>query len=351
MVLHIGPRKTGTTFLQRALVASADELIRRGIQYGATGSHNHVHAAADIAVEAGDATPGTWSGRDGTAYRELVDGVNAYDGTSIVSAEYLGGLRRGPAARFVRDFACPIDVVVTARDLTRVLPSSWQQSIRNGGTLSIEQYTTRVREQRLDRDAWEGDPRYAFWRSYAYDTLVDRWRNLPGVRSVTVVTVPSGGAEPGLLWHRFAEGTGLPLPADPPEVPPAQRNTGLSGAQGVLLAAANKRAFDDGKDKRAVIRAGRSLVGAFAVYDGPARPPALPMSMAAEMGEWVAADIAALQALNPPIIGSLADLQPYQAAFGDPASPEEVADLAIHLLSRPQPRRRTRAQRRRAHAG
>lgn len=348
VVLHIGPRKTGTTFLQRTLVACGDELLRAGIRYGTTASHNHVHAAADIAVEMGDAAPDTWPGRDGSAYRDLVDGVKAFDGTSIISAEYLGGLRRGPAARFVRDFECPVDVVVTARNLTRVLPSSWQQHIRNGGMLQMEQYTKRVRKQRLDRDAWERDPRYAFWRSYAYDTLVDRWRNLPGVRSVTVVTVPSGGAEPGLLWHRFAEGTGLPLPAVPPEVPPAQHNTGLSGAQCVLLAEANRRARAEGKDKRAVIRANRRLVSAFATYDGPARPSALPMGMAAELRDWIAEDIAHLMVLAPPISGSLADLDPHEAAFGDPASPEEVADLALHLLSRAQPRRRTRAQRRRA---
>lgn len=350
LVLHIGPRKTGTTFLQRALLACADDLERSGIQYAPIAGHNHVTAVADVAVAAGDAGPGTWEGRDGADYRQLVDAVNGYPGTSVVSAEYLAALRRPTAKRFVSGFECPVDVIITARDLTRILPSHWQQHVRNGGTQTIHDLL-RVREvQRLEREAWEPEQRHNFWRSYCYGDLVARWSALPGVRSVTFVTVPATSTDTADLWRRFRISTGLDLPDEPPALTDRLRNAGLGGAQATLIAAENARALQAGKGRRAIIQSHQWLLAAFEADGERARPAVIPDEFASAVRGWIAEDLEQLKPLDTSVVGDLADLDAQGTSFGAAVTAEEIADLAVRMLSRRRPRRRTHAQQRPAHA-
>jgi hypothetical protein len=344
LVLHIGPRKTGTTFLQRALTACADDLERSGIQYAPIAGHNHVTAVADVAVAAGDTEPGTWEGRDGSDYEQLVDAVNGYRGTSVVSAEYLATVRRPTAKRFLSGFDCAIDVVITARDLTRVLPSHWQQHIRNGGTQSFCDLL-RVRErQRQERQTWETEQRHNFWRSYCYGDLVTRWSALPGVRSLTFVTVPAASSDPSDLWRRFRIATGLELQDQPPALTDRLRNAGLAAAQATLIAAENARALREGKGKRGVIQSHQWLLAAFEADTERGRPAVIPDEFAASVRGWIDEDLEQLKALDSLVVGDLSDLDVREASFGPTLAVEDVADLAVRMLSQRRPRRRRHAR-------
>ena len=344
LVLHIGPRKTGTTFLQQALTRLSDGLRAAGIAYVPSAGHNHVLAAADIAVETADVKAGAWPGRDGSAYRDLVAQVNAHGGTSIVSAELLGALRAPAAERFIRDFACPVDVLITARDLTRVMPSHWQQHIRNGGTQSFDELLEVREAQRLMRQAWAVDREHGFWRSYCYAELASRWAGLPGVRSVTIITVPASTRDSGELWRRFGAAADLDLPPDPPPMTDRLRNAGLGAAQTLLLTAENVRAFESGRTKREVVRSSRWLLRAFEAETQPSAPAVIPLEFEDAVRRWIAEDLELLAGLpaemRATVVGDLADLRAQDALFGPQPTAGEVAGLAVRVLSRERSGRR-----------
>ncbi|MFM9048509.1 MAG: hypothetical protein ACKOMX_00485, partial [Actinomycetota bacterium] len=139
LVLHIGPRKTGTTFLQRVLQQLAPELQAQGVlyptRYRDEDDYNHVGAVTDLTHNEETRESNRWTGRDGSDWQGLEDQVREFDGDVILSAEMIGGLRP-PAAQRMLDLleASEVDVVITMRDLGRIIPSSWQQHVRNTHT-------------------------------------------------------------------------------------------------------------------------------------------------------------------------------------------------------------------------
>ncbi|MEY4170631.1 MAG: hypothetical protein RLZ94_1704, partial [Actinomycetota bacterium] len=192
VVLHIGPRKTATTYLQRVLQA----LVLEGrldptvypIATRDRTDHNHVPGLIDLAREAGaiGLQDDAWRDQDGSEAQALIDAVRAAPGTVILSAEALSVLPAEGARAVISAFApAAVDVVITARDLGRVIPSSWQQHMRNGNFESYADYLALRVEERASR-VYETQLRRGFWRAYRYADLALRWQEA-GARSVTVV--------------------------------------------------------------------------------------------------------------------------------------------------------------------
>jgi len=180
VVLHIGPRKTATTYLQRILQAlvidGAIDPSCYPISTRGRTDHNHVPGLIDLAREAGaiGLQDDAWRDQDGTDARALVTAVSAAPGDVILSAEAMSVLLPTGASTVIAALApAPVDVVITARDLARVLPSSWQQHMRNGNYEAYADYLALRAEERESR-AYETDLKRGFWRAYRYADLVDR---------------------------------------------------------------------------------------------------------------------------------------------------------------------------------
>jgi hypothetical protein len=143
-------------------------------------------------------------------------------------------------------------VVITARALHRVLPSLWQQDVRNGRGMDFDEFlgrtlgpSTPAREsRRVDEGNFED-----FWQAYALGPLIDRWLGVAG--RVSVVTVPAVDSSPTVAWERFLAALGLDdvqraaLPA-PESVP---RHPSLSLSETMVLREINRRLRKAGMER------------------------------------------------------------------------------------------------------
>ena len=317
VVLHVGLMKSGTSYLQQRLVANRDLLASRGVLFPGAAWRDQVLAVSDVLGrrQAGPAAAGRW--------RWLVDEAAAYDGTVVVSMEFLGPARPERIAEVVAAFGdTPVEVVLTLRDLGRAVPAMWQEALQNGGTFAWHAYVDLLHGRRK--------PAQAFWRQQGMARIVDNWVAAVGAEAVTLVTVPPPGARPGLLWDRFCEAAGIPGEACV-EVQPA--NTSLDAASAMLLRELNEGLAADGLsagDYHSLVKFGlakRVLAGR---GNGPAigfEPPAWLVQRSGEI-------VARLAASGTRVVGDLSELAPVGVPGVDPdeVSPQERLAAAVDAL-------------------
>jgi len=342
VILHIGPRKTATTYLQRVLQRCVEDAVIPETTYPVRSrgrvDHNHVPGLIDLARSQGEISiqDDAWTHQDGSDARALLDAVSSADGDVILSAEALSVLRGSGAAAVVKALApAPVDVIITARDLGRVLPSSWQQHMRNGNYETYVDYLALRSEERESRreDAELGR---GFWRAYRYGELARRWAQV--ARTASVVTVPASGADADEVWHRFREAAAMPvLPEDPPTIEPDAANVSLTGAESMALQGLNLVARREGVGRREVRSWHRVLIRR-GWTERPDRGPrlGLPADMVATVRAWADEDRDDLRASGVPLIGSLDDLSVSSQTPGlpDATAVAEAAGAAMVLLLR-----------------
>lgn len=335
VVLHIGPRKTATTYLQRAL----QRLVESGdipaslypVRTRGRLDHNQVPGLIDLARSLGEIAlqEDAWQQQDGSYAEALRTHVRETSGTVILSAEALSVMRESGAQSIVEAFApAPVDVIVTLRDLARILPSSWQQHVRNG---NIEDYPTymdlRV-EERTSGDYLTEVGR-AFWRAYRYGDLVRRWQQ--AARSVAIVTVPGSSSDPAEVWRRFRDAAQLgdALPDTPPHIRADVANVSLTGAETYALHGFNVAAREAGEGRRDVRAVHRHLLKQ-GWADRPDRDHRLgiPADFYPTVVAWAREDLADLALCTAPVFGTLDDLVvPDTLTYGIP-DPESIATAA-----------------------
>jgi len=339
LVLHIGPRKTGTTFLQRVLQQLAPDLSSQGVlyptHYRGDEDYNHVGAVTDLTHNEETRESNRWTGRDGSDWQGLEDQVRAFDGDVILSAEMIGGLRP-PAAQRMLDLldAREVDVVITMRDLGRIFPSSWQQHVRNTHTEPYRSYIRRRAEQRGSlppsqmQEAWDTERNQTFWRSYAYGALVRRWQSLVGADRVRVVTLPPAGAPSNLLWERFRSAVDISvLPQQAPRLKAFIANIGSTEAEAMLLHAMNVEAKRQGWNRKTTNELQQQLLSS-GFLDRPdrGRPLLLPHKFLAQVQDWARIDIDDIGTTDVTVDGDLDDLiVPDTAAARGRVDPDQVA--------------------------
>jgi hypothetical protein len=205
-VLHIGAMKTGTTFLQQLLADNREALDEHGFAVPKD------QAKSLRGILNGPAEASTR--RHWVAHRFLRQ-LQAYGGrASIVSWEFLSFLDRAEATTLIGALPGEVEVVLTVRDAARTMPAQWQTTCRNGTTLPWPAFGRAV-------GAWldhgrDSRPARLFRRTQGIPQMLDVWTDVVGPDRVRVVTVPQSGADPLLLWRRFAEVSGIDvqLPVD-----------------------------------------------------------------------------------------------------------------------------------------
>ena len=192
--LHVGPVKTGSTYLQDLLWRNRDDLARQGYQH--PGEHdnemwlatNDVQDQAFIHFEMPEAA-GVWA--------KVCERVLGFTGPSVISHEVLGMSTEDHVAKIVQSLTpARLHVVVMARGLAPMLPSLWQEKIKM-----------------VDPDINWPDFLAAERKTGAQVTdaslIVHRWLAHVPPAQVHVVTVPPRGADPAVLLDRFAAALGI----------------------------------------------------------------------------------------------------------------------------------------------
>jgi hypothetical protein len=305
VVFHIGLMKSGTTFIQGRLNTNRERLAGQQVLFPGPTWNRHVRAVSDL-LGSGKRKPGSWN--------SLVDEINAYDGTAVVSMEYLAPMGR-PRIKVLRDAFSDSEVriAVTVRDLGRSVPAMWQEAVKNRRTWAWDEYVRSVEKG--------GEPGKRFWRQQDAAKIVARYGSVVGPDHVYVVTVPPPGADPGLLWDRFSEVAGI-APDTWDEAPRA--NESLGAASTLVMRRLNVATTD------LPLAAYKKRVKALAKYvmgghRGEEEP--IGFTVPAWLREESARVVAGLRASGAHVVGDLADLEPVDVRGVDPATVGEAAQL------------------------
>jgi len=298
--LHIGAMKSGTTYLQEVLGRNRDVLQARGVLFPGPRWHHQVIAAEDLVGRRPKGKPDSPE-----AWQRLVDEVLAFEGSSvIISMETLAMADAAAARRAVESFGPnPVQVVLTARDLGRVIPAQWQESMQNGGTTTYERFlatasATRSRTLPVAR---------ILWAAQDLGHILRTWAPFVPAANLTVVTVPPAGSDPTLLWRRFGEAVGLD-PSGFDTTAPANESLGATSAE--LMRQVNVMA----KERKLPWATRRALKVRLAKRVLPARRAAEPvlvlpdkyLAWARRSAEW---QIDAIESVAPRIVGDLDELR------------------------------------------
>ncbi len=239
VVLHIGAMKSGTSFIQNVLDRNRERLAEQGILFACDRWRQQVLAVRELIDRGGPkqeplSPDGPW--------QHLVDVVNDWPGTAIVSMEFLAP-RAAPKIAIIRDaFAhADLQVVLTARDLARSLPAMWTESMQNRGVRTWEEFLEAVRTEDMTTK-----PGRWFWNHQRISEISARWSAECGRDHFTLLTLPPKGAPPTVLWERFASVAGIPAGVCDLEV---RSNPQLDAASAMVLRSLNERLAEDGFDR------------------------------------------------------------------------------------------------------
>ena len=195
---HVGLPKTGTTYLQTLLWNNEAELRRQGVLLPGESVREHLWASGAVREDPrldrrGPQAPGAWD--------RLVADINAWPGAAIVSHEFFAAASADQAVRAMQRLqGAEVHVVVTARDTLSLVTARWQEFVKNGSTVGIDDYP--VREDTSPEQEWD-------WGTLDLADVLRRWgASLPRER-VHVLTLPKPGTPRDELWIRFARLVGV----------------------------------------------------------------------------------------------------------------------------------------------
>jgi len=326
--LHVGPPKTGTSYLQSVLWHSSDALRAQGYTVLPTpagyGSSTQLMYAVRGRLK---------KDRDGSSGAEVLrrftaDARGAQTAHVIVTQEQLAGA--GPK-QVQRLYEClpdhEIHLLVTARSVARQIPSAWQERVKTRSVLAFDDYLRAVTEHLGDGAA--------FWKHQDLPEVLRRWgENLPPER-VHVVTVPPPGSPADLLLARFCRALGV----DPRVLPPVptRRNSSLGHVQTEVLRRVNVALGDRLPQPRTGYARMAKLFLALRILKPQGGQPALmPGSAEQWCRDTTRAWSEAIDAAGYDVVGDLADLVPTQDHFATGSlsvGDFEVAQSAIEALA------------------
>ncbi len=315
--LHVGPVKTGSTYLQDLLWRNRHHLARQGYQH--PGEHdnemwlasNDVQDQAFIHFEMPEAV-GVWA--------KVCERVLGFDGPSVISHEVLGMSTEEHIARIVDSLQpARLHVVVMARSLAPMLPSLWQEKIKMVDP-DISWPDFLAAEQKTGSPVTDAS------------LIVQRWLAHVPPAQIHVVTVPPRGADPEVLLDRFADALGIDRSTW--DTDGGAANQSLDRVQVELLRRLNLTTGST-LDRRAQ----RRLVhGALLPRLRPADPRRR-MRLPESEREWIEGETSrrmdALRRSGATVHGDLAELEcPADTWANTPAhvSTEDLLDEALQLL-------------------
>lgn len=306
--LHVGCPKTGTSFLQGVVWSNRAALRQQGLAVPASMRH---HYRATLFIRQ------VWSKRSAGAaiaadWEHLVSVVRRSKKDVLITHELLGAASAEQASLAIETLGgLETHVIITARDMARQLPASWQQSIKHGGTRHLEDFVRDVIER--------GPGARWFWRAQDLVDVALRWGGSIPTSNVHLVTVPPRTADPTVLWSRFASVIGVD--PDTVDLNQGRRNDSLGRVEVELL----RRINDVRIQKFEAISDQRWFKNTLAKRILAQRTGADRLAVPETAHEWIRqtshATVEALSHKGYDVVGDLAELIP-------PAQPETGPDPA-----------------------
>ena len=117
----------------------------------------------------------------------------------IISSEFLSEL----SPEHIKKLASSIGdkelrVIFTVRPVAKILPSAYQQEVKNGSKLTYDKWLARV----LDPEK-ESRVRTRFWRRHSHHLEIAKWAEIVGVANISVIV--SDESKPEFLTDSFFE--------------------------------------------------------------------------------------------------------------------------------------------------
>jgi hypothetical protein len=325
--LHIGAFKTGTSFIQQVLGDNADVLKRHGVLWPGGGGWGAQVQAVQGLQGIADVPYSRWT--------DLVDEINAWDGDRVlVSMEFLSFATPEQIETAVTTLAGhKIRIVLALRDLGRVLPAQWQESVQNGFFWDYREYVAAAAspQARVTR------PGRYFWSKHDWPRILRRWQKHLSSEDMIVVTVPPAGSSSGLLWERFC--AAVDLPAEEFVMPP-RANESLGAVSAEVMRRVAKQADRRGIDRRTQ-EAIKWVLSKDILASQKGKEPALllPIKHQGWAKKRSKKIIEELRGFDPVVVGDLDDLMPTFPPLTpdltvDPASlpSEDVLEKASYAL-------------------
>jgi hypothetical protein len=321
--------KSGTTFIQHGILAKLDELTAAGWCYPmqfapARGAINHERATYGLVGTEIPWVDQATQLQMQPQWQKLKAEIDQTNLPILLSAEALAVMLEPGIKLLLSQLPKrEIKIVITARDLARVMPSSWQQSVRNGRTYSYDEYFDRIkRAKELPLTESVGSN---FWRSYELSEVVARWSKFVPLENISIVTVPrKQGADS--LWSRFISATGLPLTKSEPIFDDKRAHTAISWPEAEVLNELNQKWQQEKRPTKLRNQLRRRIVQeGFQQRSDRGRSIGLTAPWLELAKSWADADVAKLLTANVQIFGDASDLRvdPQLAAV----SPCEAAEI------------------------
>lgn len=313
--LHIGTMKSATTYLQDLCQLNKSQLGAAGIWWPGK-------ARNFIATEGVLAGSGSERGQIG-AWRKLAAEARAFDGDVLISNELICGRPRRRLRRLVNELGpADVQVIVTARDLGRVIPSQWQTMSRNRSTVAWTEYV----EAATAGPNAAGEVGQRFWRRHDLPEIVTTWSGLVPPGHITVVTVPPVGSDPALIGERF---TGVVSDGLSGLKQPPYRNVSLGAHSAELMRRLNLQTTD--WELPRYRRAFKNAVGSWALEERATLEPRLGLStrQLERAHELAEAMVGELDVLDVRVVGDLNDLLPAASQRPSQVDPGETSDAEL----------------------
>lgn len=208
--LHVGPFKTGSTYVQGCLRGRRQELADRGVLFPLPQGRSHPRAVIDLLArgrERRSTTPAAGS------WKRAATLIRRWSGDSaVISGEALSSARIDTVERALDTLApAEVHVVATMRSLASLVPSFWQSNLRNRKSVTWAGFMASLRGE-------EGaDPQFGerFWRMMDVSTIMRLWAERVPVDRLHVVVMPPSTAPSRELWDRFCAAIAVADPPDP----------------------------------------------------------------------------------------------------------------------------------------
>jgi hypothetical protein len=201
IILHVGPPKTATTTIQRALEHSKRELAQANVHaitgyFRVTVQLKQEQSASRPAHAADHWTPFVKQITEARADRVIFSNeIIAYLEEQTVSkiAEALGPTR--------------LRVVIGIRSISELIPSSWQESLKHGSTVGYEEFLHALFDPTPDSSTSAIKQAHEFRVAQDAAAVAARWAAVLGADRVTGFTV--NGRDPIGTVQRAADALGI----------------------------------------------------------------------------------------------------------------------------------------------
>lgn len=193
--VHVGTRKTGTSYLQKVIYTAPETVTAQGVDLPLRGRTPHLRVLQALGVVDDGELPADESAAFLGRFSRNLSGVTGR--RALISHEDLAAAEPAQIRHLLNllgDFE--VHVLLTARDLARQIPSEWSQCVKTRMQATYEEFLEAVVARR-------GPDAALFWARQDVADIAARWGRSLSPEQLHIVTVPPSGSSPSLLPERF----------------------------------------------------------------------------------------------------------------------------------------------------